>query len=183
MKVIGFSIEETSAKESSPLQKLINFESTLIRNSSPYLNVRLWKYLDEEQFIFQLFYFESIYTKNSLPYSICENVSAICSYVDIKIWHNLTLSNQYSENSSLNLKFCVALCNATWKSNTKNAENPFFFFLFIIFSSNSRFKLKFCVGLSFAIAKSYVWNEEIFIMKFWFMKIFPTKESRNLWEA
>ena len=33
---------------------------------------------------------------------------------------SLTLSNRYSENSNLNLKFCVALCNAILKSYAKN---------------------------------------------------------------
>ena len=44
----------------------------------------------------------------------------------------LTLLSRYSENSNLSLKFCVALCNAIWKSYAKNEENLIFSFLFTI---------------------------------------------------
>ena len=46
----------------------------------------------------------------------------------------LTLSSRYSdENSNLNLKFGVALCNVIWKSYAKNYENLLKIFLFIFF--------------------------------------------------
>ena len=41
---------------------------------------------------------------------------------------SLTLSNRYSENSSLNLKFCVGFCNVNWNSYDKNEENLIFHF-------------------------------------------------------
>ena len=40
----------------------------------------------------------------------------------------LTLSNRYSENSNLNLKFGVVLCNASWKSYATNKD----FFLTLV---------------------------------------------------
>ena len=65
------------------------------------------------------------------------------------VWHRacVTLSNRFFENSNLNLKFCVALCNAVWKSYAKNEENLYFHFLCVIIFSNSTFNFKFCVGL------------------------------------
>ena len=89
--------------------------------------------------------------------------------------------NRYSENSNLNIEFCVALSNV--RSYAKKIEVLFFHFYFLFFFSDSIFNLKFCVGLFNAIEKSYAENEENLTLKFRCMENFPTKEPRNLWDV
>ena len=91
----------------------------------------------------------------------------------------LTLSNRTSENSNLNLKYCVALFNVIRKSYTKNEENTFFHYLFIIFFCNSNLILKFCAVLSIVIEKCYARNEEHLSMNFRFVQVFPTKDPET----
>ena len=96
----------------------------------------------------------------------------------------LTQSNRCSENSNLNLKVCVALCNAFWKSYAKSEENLFFHcFFYCNFSSNSNFTLKFCLVLSKAIEKFQAKNEENLSMKFRCMHTFLAYSPRYLWDA
>ena len=49
---------------------------------------------------------------------------------------SVNLFKRYSENSNLNLKFCVVICNAILKSYAQNKENTFFTFYFIFFFLN-----------------------------------------------
>jgi len=53
----------------------------------------------------------------------------VAGYQSSRCARTLTLSSRYSENPSLNLKFCVALCNAILKSHAKNEENLYISFL------------------------------------------------------
>ena len=64
--------------------------------------------------------------------------------VELNIWSSvlkasLTLSNRYSENSNLNLKLCVVLCNAIWMFYTKMNKIffPFFNYYNMFFNSNT----------------------------------------------
>ena len=97
----------------------------------------------------------------------------------------LTLSNRYSENSNLSLKFYVGLCIAIWKSYAKNEENLFFNFLFIKCFLNQILTVlfKFCARLRNVFEKSYAKVEENLSMKFRFMQTFPRKPPRNLLDA
>ena len=63
-----------------------------------------------------------------------QKCASICKHKAVRIAHQLIPSKRYSENSNLNLKFYMALCNASWNSYAKNEKNLFYHFLFIIIS-------------------------------------------------
>ena len=104
----------------------------------------------------------------------------------------LTLSNRYSKYSNLNLKFCVALWNAIWKSYTKNEENLFFDFLFIIIFFLFRiltwnFVWGFAmllINLMQKMKKIYPWNSDLcklFLQKY--HKTCGTHRSQQAWKG
>ena len=80
--------------------------------------------------------------------------------------------------------FCVALCNAIWKSSAKTWRKSIFLsFIYYIFSSYSNFTLKSCVVLCNAPEKSQAKIEENSAMKFLLVQTFLTYAPRNLWDA
>ena len=101
-------------------------------------------------------------------------------------WHfrqACPVTNRFSENSNLNLKFCLSLCNAIWKSCAKSEENLFFHFLFVITFLLIRvlhWKFVWCFATMLrSLAQK---NEETPPMKYQVKQIFLTYVPLNLWD-